>query len=216
MVREYNLRRFIAIASVLVILLSIAWNSVGKGYNTLLIGALATFLPAGTQVQSQGHVIRMTAMRDVPPVQVRLERDGQPTMVGQANIYFGSPQAQNEWLSENPGMPVTTYFQGLEGRVYFYALIPTVALMLSIPGLTLRGRALGLAAVLSLGFCAHLAGLYLIAQSFVWWANNIASTADPGRVNGLILSPFAVFLFFSPLLVCLPITFFRWRTLRPY
>ena len=208
--RDYSLRRFIAIALISVILLSIVWNSVGKSYNALVVHTLSPFLPAGAQVQAQGNLIRMTARRAAPSVMVKVVQDGREIAVGRANIYFSTPSAQDAWPMKNAGASPTTYFQDLEGRVLYYALIPTVALMLAVPAITFRLRSLCLAAVLSVAFFAHLVGLYLIAQRFVWWVNNVLDPTDPGRVG--ILSPFYVFMAVSPLLVLIPIIYFRWRS----
>ena len=209
--KGYSLRRFIAIALISVILLSLAWDSVGKSYNALLVYTLSYFLPAGAQVQAQGHTIQMSAWRDGPPIMVKLERDGREFVVGHGNIHFTTPAAQDAWLKENPEASPTTYFQNLESRIAYYALIPALALMLAIPAITLRVRALCLVAVLSLGFCGHLAGMYLISERFVSWVNEVPGPTDPGRVNSLILSPFYAFLFFSPLLAWIPIMYFRFR-----
>lgn len=215
--KGHSLRRFIAVALISVILLSIAWNSVGKSYNALLVFTLSSFLPAGAQVQAQGHEIRMMVRREVLPDTTRLERDGREIVGIQAYVDLPIPAAQDARLIKTPNISPTIYFQDLEGRVAYYALIPALALILAVPAITLRVRTSCLVAALSLGFCCHLVGVYLIAQKFIWWVNHVAAGTDVGHVNldTAVLPPFYVFLFFAPLLVWIPLMFFWWRSDSP-
>ena len=215
--KGYSLRRFIAVALISVILLSIGWDSVGKSYNALLVFTLSSFLPEGAQVQAQGHEIRMIVRREGPPDRTRLERDGRGIVGAQANVDSPIPAAQDARLIKPPNISPTIYSQNLEGRVSYYALIPALALILAVPAITLRVRASCLVAALSLGFCGHLVGMYLIAQKFIWWVNHVAAATDIGHANldTVILPPFYVFLFFSPLSVWIPLMFFWWRSDSP-
>ena len=155
--------------------------------------------------------------REGPPDRTRLERDGREIVGTQANVDSPMPAAQDARLIKTPNISPTIYFLNLEARVAYYALIPALALILAVPAITLRVRASCLVAALSLGFCAHLVGMYLTAQKFTWWVNHVAAATDVGHASlySVILFPYYVFLFFSPLSVWIPLMFFWWRSDSP-
>ena len=61
-----SLRNFLAITLVSIILLSRAWNWVGKGYISLLVQMVSPYVPANATAERRGHEIQVTVQGVFP------------------------------------------------------------------------------------------------------------------------------------------------------
>lgn len=204
--QKYKLRRFVFISLVSVVLLSLVWSVLGKSYTGLLITTLSPLLPMNTELHSQGHLLKVIARPVSPTIMFEVQQDGVKE-VYKVDLTYQSPEALNAWLIKYSGSPLPEQHETFEGRMVFYGLIPAMGLMLALPGVTLRARFLFMVAVLVLGFCTHLVGLYFIVQTFSRAVNDAGSTSGFQAINGVI----GFLMLLVPSLLWVPMIFGRWR-----
>ena len=213
--KDFKLSRFITITIVAVIGLSIAWNFVGKNHTALIVHVINPALSDGIHLSVENNVIGLTVRRDILPVGINVNHDGKNAMAW-ADVLVSDPALREFWFSKLPNSTARSYTYSLEPRVLQTVLITALALMLGLPGMSLKGRSVGLILVYVSGICGQLISLYLIILRYQWLANGgrLANHwyRDGGWNNDdAILVTCYLFAVFAPLLIFIPILFSKWR-----
>ena len=141
--KDFKLSRFITITIVAVIGLSIAWNFVGKNHTALIVHVINPALSDGIHLSVENNVIGLTVRRDILPVGINVNHDGKNAMAW-ADVLVSDPALREFWFSKLPNDTTRSYTYSLEPRVLQTVLITALALMLGLPGMSLKGRSVGL------------------------------------------------------------------------
>ena len=204
--KDFNLSRFIIITVVAVVILSVAWNFVGKSHTSLMAYAIRPVLSEGIHLDVRDNTIRITARRDIIPVEYRINRDEQNVVIARSDVVVSDPAIREFWFSKLPDSTAQSYTSALEPRVLQSVLITAFALMLGLPGMSLKRRSVGLILVYILGSSGQLIGLYLIALRYQWLANN---GTGGWSGNDAMVGVGYHFAMFAPLLIFIPILFLK-------
>ena len=204
---DFNLSRFIIITVIAVVILSIAWSFVGKGHTSLITYAIRPVLSEGIHLAVKDNTIRLTARRDIIPVELRINRVGQNVVIAQSDVVVSDPRIREFWFSRLPDSTAQSYTYTLEPRVLQSVLITAFALMLGLPAMSIKGRSVGLILVYILGSSGQLISLYLISLRYQWLANDGTGAWAGDDALVVVCYHFAVLV---PLLIFIPILFSKW------
>ena len=151
--------------------------------------------------------IRITARRDIIPVEFRINRDGQNDAIIRSDVIASDPNIREFWFSRVPNSTAQSYTYTLEPRVLQSVLITAFALMLGLPAMSIKGRSVGLILVYILGSSGQLISLYLISLRYQWLANDGTGAWAGDDALVVVCYHFAVLV---PLFVFIPILFSKW------
>ena len=211
-VKDFNLSRFVVITVASVIVLSIVWNFTGKTHTAFIARAIGPALSDGIHLEARDNTIQITVRRDVIPVKFQINPSAKNPVIARSDIVVSDPITREFWFSKLPESTIQSYLYTLEPRVLQSVLITAFALMLGLPGISLKGRSIGLTLVYILGTSGQLIGLYLISLRYQWLANDGrgAWTSNDALIVGCYH-----FAMFAPLLIFIPILFSKWGPYYP-
>ena len=211
---KFNLRRFLTIAVVSVIVLSGIWTLSGKYYTKLMVHTLSPLLSDGITLGLEDEALLLTVRRDMIPVRVSAYAEGdQASTIAEWNVDVSGLISRDYWFSRLPDSTAQTYTNRLDPRVIQSVLIPAISLLIALPVLSYWSHIVGLVAIIFTSFVGHLASLYLIIQRYVWLANH---SLEPRHENDAILVTGYYFGLLAPLMVLFVIFFYRWREEQRY
>ena len=206
--KEFNLRRFITIAVVSVVVLSLIWTLTGKYYTVLMVQTLSPFLPGGTMLNIEDNNLSLTVRRDVIPVKITATGEDGEVSLAQSTVDISDPEAREYWLAILPRSTARAYTSRLDPRVIQSGMIPAVSLMLALPIISYGTHLFGLFTIVIASFIGHIVSLYLIIQRYEWLANH---SLQPRHENDAVLVTGYYFGLSAPLMVLVVIIFFKWR-----
>lgn len=212
--KKFNLRRFLTIAVVSVIVLSGIWTLSGKYYTALMVHTLSPLLSDGITLGLEDEKLLLTVRRDMIPIRIAAYLDGdQPTTIAEWNVDVSGSTSRDYWFSRLPDSTAQSYTHRLNPRVIQSVLIPAISLLIALPVLSYGTHIVGLVAIVFTSFVGHLVSLYLLIQRYVWLANH---SLGPRHENDAILVTGYYFGLLAPLMVLFVIFFNRWREEQLY
>ena len=212
--KKFNLRRFLTIAVVSVIVLSGIWTLSGKYYTALMVHTLSPLLSDGITLGSEDEALLLTVRRDMIPIKIAAYVDGdQPTTIAEWNVDVSGSISRDYWFSRLPDSTAQSYTYRLDSRVIQSVSIPAISLLIALPVLSYGTHIVGLVAIVFTSFVGHLASLYLTIQRYVWEANH---SLEPLHENDAVLVTGYYLGLLAPLAVLVVIFFNRWREEQLY
>ena len=212
--KKFNLRRFLTITVVSVIVLSGIWTLSGKYYTALMVHTLSPLLSDAITLGSDDETLLLTVRRDMIPIRIAAYVDGdQPTTIAEWDVDVSSSISRDYWFSRLPDSTAQAYTNRLDPRAIQSVLIPAISLLIALPVLSYRAHIVGLIAIVFTSFAGHLASLYLIIQRYVWLANH---SLEPRHENDAVLVTGYYFGLLAPLTVLVDNIFNRWREEQLY
>jgi len=206
--KEFNLRRFLTISVVSVIVLSLIWTLTGRYYTALMVHTLSPILSGGTMLSIEDESFSLTVRRDAIPIEIRATReDGEVSLV-QSNVDISDSEVREYWYAILPSSTPRAYTTRLDPRVIQSGMIPALSLMLALPVVSYGTHILGLFTIVVSSLAGHMVSLYLVIQRYVWLANH---SLEPRHENDAVLVTGYYFGLFAPLMVLVVIIFLKWR-----
>ena len=206
--KELNLRRFLTISVVSVIVICLIWTLTGKYYTDLMVHTLSPILPSGTMLSIEDETFLLTVRRDFIPIEITYtDLDGK-TEVAKSIVDVSDLRTRSMWFSALSSSTAQAYTTRLDPRVIQSSLIPALAVMAALPFLSYMTHVVGLTIIIFASFVAHATSLYMVIQRYEWQANHSLEPRHEHDV--LIVTGYHVGLL-VPMIVLGIIVFFKWR-----